>query len=72
MTEVYAVIGDPIGHSLSPAIHNAAFRELGQNKVMVPIQIPAERLRETLDQLAWLQVRATASPSRTSRGSCRC
>ncbi len=56
MTEVYAVIGDPIGHSLSPAIHNAAFRELGQNKVMVPIQIPADRLKETMEQLAWLKV----------------
>ena len=56
MTEVYAVIGDPIGHSLSPAIHNAAFRELGLNKVMVPIQIPADRLKETIDQLAWLKI----------------
>ena len=25
-TEVYGVIADPIGHSLSPLIHNAAFR----------------------------------------------
>jgi shikimate dehydrogenase len=25
----YAVIGNPIGHSLSPTMHNAAFRELG-------------------------------------------
>ena len=57
LTEVYAVIGDPIGHSLSPVVHNAAFRELGQNKVMVPIQIPAERLKETIDQLAWLKIR---------------
>ena len=56
-TEVYAVIGDPIGHSLSPAIHNAAFREMGLNKLLVPIQIPAERLKETIDQLAWLNVR---------------
>ena len=55
-TEVYAVIGDPIGHSLSPAIHNAAFHELGMNKVLVPIQIPAERLRETIEQLAWLPI----------------
>ena len=28
MTKTFAVIGDPIDHSLSPNIHNAAFREL--------------------------------------------
>ena len=56
-TEVYAVIGDPIGHSLSPAIHNAAFREMGLNKVMVPIQIPEGTLKESLDALAWLNIK---------------
>ena len=56
-TEVYAVIGDPIGHSLSPPIHNAAFRELGLNKVMVPILMPADRLKASLDEIAWLKVR---------------
>ncbi len=28
-TEVFAVLGDPAGHSLSPSIHNALFREKG-------------------------------------------
>jgi 3-dehydroquinate dehydratase/shikimate dehydrogenase len=56
-TEVYAVIGDPIGHSLSPPIHNAAFRELGQNKVMVPILVPADRLKASLDELSWVGVK---------------
>jgi len=56
-TEVYAVIGDPIGHSLSPPIHNAAFRELGLNKVMVPILMPAGRLKASLDEVAWLKVK---------------
>ncbi len=56
-TEVYAVIGDPIGQSLSPPVHNAAFRHLGQNKVMVPILMPAERLKASLDEVAWLGIR---------------
>jgi 3-dehydroquinate dehydratase / shikimate dehydrogenase len=39
-TEVYGVIGDPIGHSLSPVIHNAAFAHLGLNKVYVSFRVP--------------------------------
>lgn len=45
-TDVYAVIADPIGHSLSPAVHNAAFCELGMDKVYVPIRVPKEQLEE--------------------------
>ena len=56
-TEVYAVIGNPIGHSLSPAVHNAAFRALGLNKVLVPIQIPAGELKESLAALDWLNLK---------------
>ncbi len=56
-TEVFGVIGDPIGHSLSPAIHNAAFRQLGLNKVMVPFLIPAGTLRPSLKALEWLDLK---------------
>jgi len=35
-TEVYGILGNPVGHSLSPAMQNAAFRHLGLNKVYVP------------------------------------
>ena len=56
-TEIYAVIGDPIGHSLSPAIHNAAFRHLGLNKVLVPFLIPAGELRESLKAVDWLDLK---------------
>lgn len=38
-TEVYGIIGNPVTHSLSPAMHNAAFRELGLNKVYVPFPV---------------------------------
>jgi len=38
-TEVYGVIGFPIAHSLSPAIHNAAFGEAGLNKLYLPLLV---------------------------------
>lgn len=43
-TEVYGVIADPIGHSLSPIIHNVAFRKLNMNRVYVPFRVPREDL----------------------------
>jgi 3-dehydroquinate dehydratase/shikimate dehydrogenase len=39
-------VADPIGHSLSPSIHNAAFRELGLDCVYVPFRVPRENLDE--------------------------
>jgi 3-dehydroquinate dehydratase / shikimate dehydrogenase len=39
-THVFGVIGDPVGHSLSPLVHNAAFRQLGINAVYLPFRVP--------------------------------
>ncbi len=36
-TEVYGIIGWPVSHSRSPAMHNAAFAAAGLNKVYVPL-----------------------------------
>lgn len=38
-TKVYCVIGNPVEHSLSPAIHNAAFQKLGLNCVYVAFPV---------------------------------
>ena len=35
------VIGNPVEHSLSPAIHNAAFRKLGVNLVYLAFRVEA-------------------------------
>ncbi|HBR48747.1 MAG TPA: shikimate dehydrogenase [Nitrospira sp.] len=40
-TQFCGVIGNPVGHSLSPAIHNAAFRTLGLNFVYLAWQVEA-------------------------------
>ncbi len=36
-TTPYAVVGCPVGHSASPAMHNAAFAALGLDAVYVPV-----------------------------------
>ncbi len=41
-TRVYGVIGYPIAHSMSPAIHNAGFDEVGHDGVYLPLPIPPE------------------------------
>jgi 3-dehydroquinate dehydratase/shikimate dehydrogenase len=57
-TEVYGVIGDPIEQSLSPVIHNAAFRRLGLNKVMVPFLVPEGQLPDFFREFMWLDLKA--------------
>ncbi|MGB6044359.1 MAG: shikimate dehydrogenase, partial [Pirellulales bacterium] len=47
-TSVFGVIADPVRHSLSPLIHNAAFREKNINAVYVPLRVPREHLNEFL------------------------
>jgi 3-dehydroquinate dehydratase / shikimate dehydrogenase len=39
-TAVYGVIGDPVGHSLSPLIHNKAMRKVGVDGVYLPFRVP--------------------------------
>jgi 3-dehydroquinate dehydratase/shikimate dehydrogenase len=36
-TDVYGIAGFPVGHSASPAMHNAAFREAGLDAVYLPL-----------------------------------
>jgi 3-dehydroquinate dehydratase / shikimate dehydrogenase len=57
-TEIYGVIGDPIEQSLSPVVHNAAFRHLGLNKVMVPFLVPNGELPAFFRELLWLEIKA--------------
>jgi 3-dehydroquinate dehydratase/shikimate dehydrogenase len=56
-TEVYGVVADPVGHSLSPLIHNTAFRELQLDKVYLPFRVPPADLAQFMDDAPQLGVR---------------
>lgn len=43
-TALLGVLGDPVRHSLSPALHNAAFAELGLEWVYLALPAPADQL----------------------------
>lgn len=51
-TRLLAVIGDPVEHSLSPAMHNAACRVLGLDAVYVALRCSPEALAGVLTALA--------------------
>jgi 3-dehydroquinate dehydratase/shikimate dehydrogenase len=42
-TRVYGVVGWPIGHSLSPRVHNAGFEAIGHDGVYLPMPVPGSR-----------------------------
>lgn len=48
--QVYGVVADPVGHSLSPLIHNSAFASEQRNDcVYLPFRVPAGQLENFLD-----------------------
>ena len=51
-TRVYALLGDPVAHSLSPIMQNAAFRALGLKAVYVALRCRTEDLSELMHALA--------------------
>uniref|UniRef100_UPI0030D6F7E2 shikimate dehydrogenase n=2 Tax=Cyanobacteriota TaxID=1117 RepID=UPI0030D6F7E2 len=47
-TKLLGVIGHPIGHSLSPVMHNAAIAHLGLDCVYVPLSVAPEDLEKAI------------------------
>ncbi|MDK2891951.1 shikimate dehydrogenase [Methanohalophilus sp.] len=47
--KVFGVIGNPVEHSLSPAMHNAAFRELEMDCVYHPFRVAPEYLGNAIN-----------------------
>jgi shikimate dehydrogenase len=56
MSKTFAVIGDPINHSLSPNIHSAAFRELDLESSYIAYRIPKGELKEGIESLKKIKI----------------
>lgn len=49
--KTYCIIGDPVYHSLSPSMHNAAFISLGLNCTYIAFRVPKGQLEESINAL---------------------
>lgn len=56
-TKICGLIGDPVAHSMSPAMHNAAFAASGLDFIYVPFRVKKERLEEAIGGLRGLNIR---------------
>jgi shikimate dehydrogenase len=56
-TKVCGVIGDPIEHTMSPVMHNAAFSELGLDYAYLAFQVRAEELARAIEGMRALGIR---------------
>lgn len=74
-TAVYGLVGDPVAHSLSPCVHNAAFDRYGINAVYVPFRVAEGALAfaEFMSEIAkrpWLDVRGLSVTTPHKEAAC--
>lgn len=55
-TKVVGLIGDPVAHSISPNIHNPAFREKGLDYVYVAFRVASENLSDAIAGIKSLEL----------------
>jgi shikimate dehydrogenase len=55
-TKTYCIIGDPIHHSLSPAMQNAAFAAKGLNCTYIAFRVPEAELKESVESLRSINI----------------
>ncbi len=57
MYEVYGIIGDPVSHSLSPVMHNLAFRERNIKAVYGAFRVDSSELAKAVEGIRALNIK---------------
>jgi shikimate dehydrogenase len=52
----YCIIGDPVSHSLSPAMHNAAFKSLSLDDVYIAYRVSSHELESAIESLRSIKI----------------
>ena len=56
-TKICGIIGDPIEHTMSPVMHNAAFKNKGVDYVYLPFRVKKEELGRAIEGMRALNIR---------------
>jgi shikimate dehydrogenase len=56
-TKLCGIIGDPVEHTMSPAMHNVAFEKLGLDYLYLPFRVRGEELGKAIDGMRALNIR---------------
>lgn len=56
-TKLCGIIGDPIEHTMSPVMHNAAFRKMGLDYWYVPFRVRKEGLGKAIEGMKALNIK---------------
>ncbi|MDP2729927.1 MAG: shikimate dehydrogenase [Dehalococcoidales bacterium] len=56
-TRICGLIGDPVEHTMSPAMHNAAFQEMAIDYVYLPFRVRGEDLGKAIEGMKALNMR---------------
>ncbi len=50
-TRLIGILGDPVAHSLSPAMHNVGFSRYGLDFAYIPLPVKAEKIPQAIESL---------------------
>ena len=55
--KICGIIGDPLEHTMSPVMHNAAFDEMGVDYLYIPFRVEKEKLGRAIEGMRALNIR---------------